>query len=1127
MASWQLRTALANFAVSEFTPSPGELQSELALGASSSPAGTPLLQVVIVTGLFSPVTASSNSSSSFVSATLGASATTASVITVPISSYSFIPYPAPTLKPYPPVFLATDPLTPPDVSSDPQIVPDFTHAWAIAYKKAKKLISDYTIEEKVNITTGAVVNQLCVGNIPPNKNFPGLCSNNGPLAVSVTDFTTLFPAGIHVASTWNRALMRARGLALGQEFKGKGINIALGPMMNVGRIPQGGRNWEGFGADPFLTGESAYETILGMQQGGVQATAKHFINNEQEHFRNQASSNVDDRTQHEIYAHPFLRSVMAGVSSIMCSYSTPPSRCFNDILKREYGFRGFVQSDWSATMSTLSAVAGLDMTMPGDITFYSNDSYFGGNLTKYVNDGYISMARLDDMATRIIAGWYFLHQDEDYPATNFNTFNPTDEATNKHVNVQADHYKLVREIGAAGTVLLKNTNGTLPLNKPRNMLLVGSDAGPGNYIPGELSPASTSGILAMGWGSGAGNFPYLISPLEGIQHRARQDGSSVFWAFDDWNTPLVSIMAFGQAVALVFINSDSGEGYITVDGNEGDRKNLTAWNNGDHLILAVAAQNNNTIVVVNSVGPLIVEPWIEHPNVTAVVWAGIQGQEAGNAIADVLYGAYNPSGKLPYTIAKDPADYPAQLVTGGSRSEILTINYTEGLFVDYRHFDQENEANITPRFEFGFGLSYTTFSYSDLCVDAIQSLDVGQAGLIAAWEDGGASPIAEGSSAALWLHEPAFRVTFKVTNTGFVSGTEPLEQIPQLYIHYPSSASEPPSVLKGFTNVEIDPYETELASITLSRYDLSIWDVVAQGWRKPDGQITTYSHILGVISVALVMKHWSMMLQHALELKVRETTVEYWLWLYRGATRAGASGGIGLETVKLFCALGANVTAHYNSQFGPIQELLASNANLQHVQANLSQEEAVVAMFESLSTMPHGPVQVAVVNHAIYLTLDVPIARMTLDQWNTTITTNLTSSFLDKAAIVLIGSISGKYGEANHADYAATKSAMMYGLNLTLKNEIVKIAPKGRVNCIAPGWVKTPMAEEALKDPHIVYCALATTPLKRVAMPMDVATQIAVLASSTLSGHVSGQVVMVDGGMEGCLLNTPEDLQGC
>ncbi|KAG1875716.1 glycoside hydrolase family 3 protein [Suillus subluteus] len=760
------------------------------------------------------------------------------IITIPLSSYSFTPYPTPTPTPSPPVFPATDPLNPPDVSSDRHVVPDFAPAWATAYQKARNLISNYTIEEKVNITTGVgFAVGLCSANIAPNKNFPGLCLQDSPLAVRGADFTTVFPAGIQVASTWNRALMRARGLAL--------VNTALGPMMNMGRVPQGGRNWEGFGADPFLAGESAYETVLGLQHGGVQSCAKHFINNEQEQFRAVESSNVDDRTQHEIYAHPFLRSVMAGLSSVMCSfnlindtYACNNEKMLNDILKREYGFQGFVISDSFATTETLSAVAGLDMTMPGNL-YNSNTSYFGGNLTDYVNEGYISMARLDDMATRIIAAWYFLHQDEEYPVTNFNSNDPNDEVNNMHVNVQADHYRIVREIGAAGTVLLKNTNGALPLNKPKNMVLIGSDAGPGKSGPNEfLFGGGVDGILAQGWGSGTGTFSYLISPLEGIQERARQDGSSVSWDFDDWNTDLAGTMAFGQAVALVFTVSDSGEGIMTVDGNPGDRYVPHIFTITSPLgtmvmtsFLAVAAQNNNTIVVVNSVGPLIVEPWIEHPNITAVVWAGIQGQEAGNAIADVLYGAYNPSGRLPYTIAKDPVDYPAQLVTNGSASEVLTINYTEGLFIDYRHFDQ---ANITPRFEFGFGLSYTTFSYSALGVAVIQSSNIDQEDLIIAWEGGEASPIAEGSSAALWLHEPAFQVTFMVTNTGSVSGTE----IPQLYIHHPSSACEPPSVLKGFTNVEIAPNDTKPVSIILSRYDLSIWDVVAQGWRKPDGQIS-------------------------------------------------------------------------------------------------------------------------------------------------------------------------------------------------------------------------------------------------------------------------------------------------
>ncbi|EGO02945.1 glycoside hydrolase family 3 protein [Serpula lacrymans var. lacrymans S7.3] len=702
------------------------------------------------------------------------------------------------------------------------------------------MIADFSVEQKVNISTGVGwEGGLCVGNTPAVGDFPGLCLQDSPLGVRDTDLVTSFPPGITTASTWNRALMRLRGLSMGQEHKGKGVNVALGPMMNMGRIAQGGRNWEGFGADPFLSGEVAYETILGMQAGGVQATAKHYINNEQEWKRTQESSNVDDRTEHEIYSHPFMRAVMAGVSSVMCSYNLindtyacNNNKTINDMLKREFGFQGYVQSDWSATMATLSAVAGLDMTMPGDIEFGSGTSYFGGNLTAFVMNDTISMSRLDDMATRVVAAWYYMHQDENYPPVTLNAFNAYDPI-NQEVNVQSDHYQVVREIGAAGTVLLKNVNGALPLDKPKSLIMVGSDAAPPTTGPNEYvdQGGDPSGILAMGWGSGSDNFTYLISPYEAIQQRARLDQTSVFWDFDDWNLDQAGNLVIDMEVAIVFVNSDSGEGYITVDGNAGDRKNLTAWHQGDQLILAVAAQNNNTIVVTNSVGPLILEPWVEHPNVTAIVWANLGGNEAGNAVMDILYGNWNPSGKLPYTIAKRPEDYPAQLVTGGTAADILSINYTEGLFIDYRWFDAQN---ITPRYEFGFGLSYTTFEYSDLAITAVNPPDYAQMDLIQNWENGGATPIAEGSTTALWLHIPAYRVTFNVQNTGSVYGGE----IPQLYMHFPASSGEPPNVLKGFTNVEVSPGQTTPVSITFSRHDLSVWDVVAQGWRKPEGTIT-------------------------------------------------------------------------------------------------------------------------------------------------------------------------------------------------------------------------------------------------------------------------------------------------
>lgn len=699
------------------------------------------------------------------------------------------------------------------------------------------------MEEKVSVATGVGwMNGRCVGNIPaiePTKGhgWPGLCLEDSPLGVRNADFVTGFPTGINTAATFSRRLIRARGVAMGQEHVGKGVNVALGPMMNMGRVAAGGRNWEGFGADPYLAGESAYETILGMQQVGVQACAKHLVNNEQEHKRTTSSSDVDDRTQHEIYTHPFLRSVMAGVASMMCSYNliNGTYACENDnimngVVKTEMGFRGYIMSDWQATMSTMSAVTGLDMTMPGDITFESGDSYFGGNLTTYVNNGTIPESRVDDMATRILAGWYFLRQDaSSYPPTNFDAFKTDDEDVNEHIDVQADHDKIVREVGAASIVLLKNEKRALPLKKPRSLVLIGSDAGPGRAGPNQFSDqGGMDGVLAMGWGSGTANMTYLITPREAIQRRAREDHTSVFWFFDDFNLARAGNVARKKSAALVFISADSGEDYITVDGNEGDRNNLTAWHNGDALVQAVAAQNNNTIVVVHSVGPLILEPWIENPNVTAVLWAGAPGQEAGNSLVDVLYGDWNPSGRLPYTIAKRPEDYSAQVIPGTGIQEVLSIPYTEGLNIDYRHFDAND---IEPRFEFGFGLSYTKFEYSKLSINKLATR--GGDSAAGAWDRGEASPRVEGVSAAAWLHRPLYEVSFNIENTGGVSGAES----PQLYLNFPKSSGEPPAVLRGFDSVSVKPGQTKRVTMHLSRYDLSIWDVIAQGWRRPEGTI--------------------------------------------------------------------------------------------------------------------------------------------------------------------------------------------------------------------------------------------------------------------------------------------------
>ncbi|KDN36528.1 hypothetical protein RSAG8_10775, partial [Rhizoctonia solani AG-8 WAC10335] len=601
------------------TPAPGTSATSAQISTSSAPAST---------------------ISTSITATPPASTTTTSLsgATSILSSAA----PSNTIAPSTPAPTGTLP-------DDYFIKGNTPRTWSQALALAAKFIAPMSIEEKAALATGVGFgSSRCVGNIidQPKYKFPGLCLQDSPLGVRLTDRVSAFTAGINAAATWDRELIRARGEALGEEFRGKGVNVALGPAMNLARVAAGGRNWESFGADPYLSGEAAYETILGIQSTGVQACAKHYINNEQENKRDASSSDVDDRTQHEMYAYPFLRSVAAGVASFMCSYNQvngtyvcENDKLLNGILKTEYGFPGYVMSDWWATHSTESANRGLDMEMPGGVAFGvpASSAWLGGNLTQWVKDGRIPEARLTDMATRIIAGWYLTGQEKGYPAVNFNTPTIDSGPLNLHVDVQGDHYKGIREMGAASTILLKNTEGALPLKKPVSLAVIGSDAAPPLRGPnGFTDRAGVDGTLAMAWGSGTAEFPYLISPLEALQARAKQDHTSISWHTLDWDTAGAKTRAANKDVAIVFINSDSGERYLIVNGNRGDRNNLTAWNNGDNLVQEVASVNSNTVVVVHSVGPIIMEPWIDHPNVTAVLWAGLPGQESGIATVQAL-----------------------------------------------------------------------------------------------------------------------------------------------------------------------------------------------------------------------------------------------------------------------------------------------------------------------------------------------------------------------------------------------------------------------------------------------------------------------------------------------------------
>ncbi|KLT38343.1 putative beta-glucosidase [Cutaneotrichosporon oleaginosum] len=711
------------------------------------------------------------------------------------------------------------------------VADQFPPRWRDAHRKARTFLAGWSVQEKVDIVTGAGWMQgRCVGNTKPipARNWTGLCLQDSPLGVRFADYVSAFPAGINAAATFDKRLLRDRGYAMGQEFKGKGINVALGPMTNMGRVAAGGRNWEGFGADPYLSGIATYETIIGMQKAGVQATTKHYIANEQERNRTTSSSNIDDRTMREIYAHPFLRAVQAHSAAFMCSYNlvngswaSQNSKMINGILKTDWGYGGYIMSDWDATHSGVHGVlSGLDMDMPGDIGMNGGlTSYFGPNLTEAVRNGSVSVDRLDDMAQRIVAAWYLVGQDKGYPDVNFDSW----KGQNEHVDVQDDHYKLIRLMGAASTVLLKNTDGALPLKKPRSIALIGEDMGPAPNGPnGFPDRGGISGTFAMGWGSGTTNFPYLVDPLQAISFRAQQDRSTLNWHLNNWDLAGAAKVASGADVALVGVNSVSGEQYITVNGNIGDRNNLSAWHNGDALIRAVAARNNNTVVVVHSVGPMSMD-WVDHENITAVLWAGLPGQESGNALVDILWGAYNPSGRLPYTIAAKYTDYSAAIeYVNTNKPPQTNVNYTEGLFVDYRHFLKED---ITPLFGFGFGLSYTSFAISNVQVMDRRKRVV---------EDDGESekPVKIGRLMTRALHRKRWTVRADVTNTGGINGCE----VPQLYLVYPPEAGEPPRVLRDFVRVNLDPGETTTVEFALSRYDVSIWDVERQEYVVPDGE---------------------------------------------------------------------------------------------------------------------------------------------------------------------------------------------------------------------------------------------------------------------------------------------------
>ncbi|KAG8825233.1 hypothetical protein FRC19_011846 [Serendipita sp. 401] len=706
-------------------------------------------------------------------------------------------------------------------------------SWSESYALANATVSQMTLDEKIGMVSGVgTFNSRCAGNTNAvsRLGIPSLCFNDGPAGIRQTHNVTGFPTGINAASTFSKRLMTARGVALGEEFRGKGIHVYLGPSLDISRNPKAGRNWEAFGPDPYLTGEAAYATIIGVQSVGVQACAKHFLANNQEHWRYGLSADIDDRTTRELYLYGYYRAVEADVSTVMCAYNrvNQTSACHNSAIigsnsylrgPNSIGFQGATISDWGATHDSAqeNAIAGLDMEQPGDYIVIGGGVYKG--LKAAVNSGAVSVARLNEMVARVLAPYYRLRQDDGtFPATNFDIQHMDGTGSlNLNVNVRTDeHTRLAREIAAKSAVLLKNavtSGGTgnssgakgLPIKNgfKGSMAVIGQDAKmPKN---GCYLNECNEGVMVVGWGSGSYFLDWVVPPIDSLTAQMTNAGGSITSSLSsDINAGVAA--ARGKDVAVVFVNAMSGElgFYDVVVGNMGDRNDLDLWWKGGSLVEAVAAVNSNTIVVVHSVGPVSMS-WSSHPNVTAIIYAGAPGEQAGPSLVDVMWGAVNPSGRLPFSIADAESSYPGAIVYNSLG--FPTIEYTEKLLVDYRYMDAQN---INPRFPFGFGLSYTTFTYSTLTITLASTTPTSLTGL-------------------------AYTVSFTVRNSGSVVGTE----IPQLYLGFPSGSGEPKMVLRGFDEIlDLQPGASKTVSMALNLREISIWDVVQQKWVKPSGMFT-------------------------------------------------------------------------------------------------------------------------------------------------------------------------------------------------------------------------------------------------------------------------------------------------
>ena len=688
-------------------------------------------------------------------------------------------------------------------------------------ERVEDALSRMTLEEKVGMTTAQ--SKFSSRGVP-RLGIPEVWHTDGPHGIRpevlwdewdqagwTNDSCTAFPALVNLAATWDKEMSLLYGRSIGEEARYRKKDILLGPGINICRTPLNGRNFEYMGEDPYLAGQMVVPYIKGVQENGVAACVKHYAVNNQEFQRTQSNSVVDDRTLYEIYLPAFKAAVEEGNAwSIMGSYNLYNGQfnCHNkkllvDILKGEWGFDGVVVSDWGGCRDSEEAILnGLDIEMgtwTNGLRGAASDSYRNYHMAdpylKGLREGKYTTKELDDKCRRILR---LIFRTSMRPEPNYGRF------------VCPEHYQAAREISAAGVVLLKNDNNALPLNVPEGgkILLVGENV-----------------VKKMVVGGGSSNLKtaYEVNPLEGLQN-AYGDKAEIVWArgyvgdtstsynmvdtgqdLTDDRSPkeliAEAVEAAKDADVVIFVGGLNKSAHQ--DNESTDRQQITLPYGQEKVILALA-EVSKKLVVVNISGSAVAMPWADEVDAIVQGWYG--GTESGNALADVLTGKVNPSGRLPFTVPfryedgpiKTEAQYPGIKAEG---DEYWQTHYSEGVYVGYRWYSSKK---IKVQFPFGHGLSYTTFAYANAKADQPEM-----------------------------TADQTLKVSVDVTNTGATDGAE----VVQLYISdVKSTIDRPVKELKNFEKVYLKAGETKTVTFEIDAEDLSYFDADKHEWVAEPGK---------------------------------------------------------------------------------------------------------------------------------------------------------------------------------------------------------------------------------------------------------------------------------------------------